>query len=75
MCVCMVPLYNATVKATSPIFRNGVVIFQSINEMLDMLLSHILDTKIIHHKGELDGACAMAPKARREFGLVVGMDG
>jgi hypothetical protein len=52
---------NAMVEATSPIFSNGVVRFQSINDMLGMFFSHILDTKIIHNKGELDGARGMAP--------------
>jgi hypothetical protein len=35
-------------------------IFQSVNEMLGMFFSDILDTKVIHHQGELNGACSMA---------------
>jgi hypothetical protein len=42
---------------------------------LGMFFSHILETKIIHYKGELDGAHDMAPYAWCEFGLVLAMDG
>jgi hypothetical protein len=66
---------NATVKEISQIFLNCVVRFQSINEMLGMFFSHILETKIIHYTGELDGAHDMAPYAWCEFGLVLAMDG
>jgi hypothetical protein len=42
--------------------------------MLCMFFSHILETKIIHHTGELYGVCDMAPQTWRELGLVVAMD-
>jgi hypothetical protein len=66
---------DATVEAVSPIFLNCVVRFQSINEMLGMFIYHILNTKIIHYKGEMGGASDMAPYAWCELGLMVAMDG
>jgi hypothetical protein len=62
MFVFIIPFQSdATVEAASPFFLNCVVRFQSINEMLGMFFSYIFDTKIIHYKGELDGARDMAP--------------
>jgi hypothetical protein len=40
-----------------------------------MILPHLLDTKAIHYKVELNGTCDMAPLTCREFGLMVAMDG
>jgi hypothetical protein len=42
---------------------------------LGVFFSHILYTKIIHDKGELDGAINMAPETWCELGLMVAMDG
>jgi hypothetical protein len=38
--------------------------------MLGMFFSHILYTKTIHIKGELDGASNMAPETWCELGLM-----
>jgi hypothetical protein len=43
--------------------------------MVGMLFSHILYTKMIHYKGELDGASDMVPETWRELGLMEAMDG
>jgi hypothetical protein len=69
------PLYNLALTGPHVCLHNSILMFQSINEMLDIFLSHIFDTKVIHRKGELNEVCNMLQETWREFGLVVAMEG
>jgi len=64
---------SADVSVTSPISAEGVVRFNRRLEVHRMLLANILDTKIVHHKGEPDRAPIMHPQAWDGFALSVTM--
>ena len=72
LCIAPVKVY-ANVLVTSPIGGEGVVRFDHSLEVYCVLLADILDSKIIHHKGESDGAQIMHPQAWDEFALSVTM--
>ena len=58
-------------QTTCPVGGHFIVLFECFLEVECMLLSFVLDAKIIHHQRELNGARVVFPQARHELALVV----
>ncbi len=56
-----------------PIACKFVVFFECVLEMLCMFFANIFDAKIINNQRELYGSCAVLPKSRYQFALLVSM--
>ena len=61
-------------QGSFPIFADGKFALESVDEVVDVLLSNILDTKILDEKAELDREGDVFPETRsiRELVLYVG---
>ncbi len=50
-----------------------MVLFQELEEVVEMLNAHILNTKVIHDEAKLDRTPLVSPKTRSRVGFVVAL--
>ena len=62
---------DANVLPAVPFYCDGIVIFERALEILSMLFTNILETKIAHHYRELYRLSVMFPKTCDQFALAV----
>ena len=68
----IIPIQGKTnVFLSFPIFCDGIMLLENANQMLRMLLSNILDAKVVYHERGLDWMPIMCPKARYDHALFV----
>ena len=64
---------DASVMRAGPVCGDLVVFSEDLEEMLRVFFSAVFDTKIVRHKGELDGMPFVGPESRDELTLAVAM--
>ena len=74
--ICIVPFqFDTTIQISGPIFGQLVVLFDAPDQVINVLLLHVIHTKVINNKCEQYRSGGVFPKAWGLFAFVVTMRG